>query len=392
MNLPSQEICTGCQACFNVCPRKAISMNPDVEGFLQPSVNDAICIKCGLCEKVCPLLHLDKCFPINIHKRFLCGVSKSYEIWKQSSSGGMFSEICYSQSEKAPIIFGARFDGVDYVRHDYSEGVEGINIFRKSKYIQSDIRSSMKECKHFLDTGRLVIFSGTPCQIAGLNCFLAKDYKNLITVEFICHGVGSRKVFSDCLSIIENKKHKHLLRYTFRSKENLSKAGGYISFWEFEDGKSYNEEVDLYNQFFLNNLCLRKACSGNCKFRNEKRCADITLADSREEKTIYKNKDSKNWSIIVANTEKGASIVTEVEKRAELYSYPRELLLTNNPYYFVDKPFNAQRQFFFNSYINNGQDILPRLAKEMQLREKLWLKPSLWTRVIRRLKKILHYA
>lgn len=388
MRIPSPQDCTGCQACFNACPVSAISMREDAEGFLQPRIDSAKCIVCGMCERACPLLDLESCIPVNVDKRPMCGISRSQDVWFQSSSGGMFSELCLALADMNPVVFGARFDQDSIVRHGFSDGVEGIGIFRKSKYVQSDMGKMMRECRRFLEEGRYAIFSGAPCQIAGLRRYLGRNYERLLTVEFICHGVGSPKVFRDCLQSEERRRGKKIVRYTFRSKAVVGMSDVHVSRFEFADGSSVSEKRDLYNRFFLNQLCLRRSCMENCKFRHERRSADITLGDCREERTLYPDKDGRNWSVVIGNTEKGVDLVSALSERSELHPYPLELLRLTNPLYFHTTPGNALRDEMFRLYLS-GKD-LDTVASVLHLKDNA--KKGLWSfgkRVVRKVQRMV---
>lgn len=351
MKLANENLCTGCAACVNACPFDAISMQSDAEGFLQPIVDSIKCKNCGKCERACPIISsIPK--PLQIEKHPLCGASSSDEIWRASASGGAFSEICLALDDKNPVIFGARFDGSARVIHDSVEGAAAIAPFRKSKYVQSDIGYSFRACRARLEEGRMVIFAATPCQIAGLRGYLGRDYDKLVTLEFICHGSGSPGFFKAWLDEIERKFGKKIAEYGFRFKAISGKnREEYTSFYRFCDNTEKVLPRDLYNRFFLNQLCLRKSCMENCPFRNEARYADITYADCRGEKSLYPDKDDKNWSVIIANTEKGKMVVEELKARMELRDYPCELLRATNPLYYRTTPGNPKRDEFFERYV-----------------------------------------
>lgn len=356
MKLADVNHCTGCGACVNACPFDALTMKMDVEGFLQPVVDQAKCRECGKCTRSCPLVtKIAK--PEQVEKRPLCGCSNSDEVWRDSASGGAFSEICAALSEQNPIVFGACFEDVSKVVHSYVEGVDKIAPFRKSKYVQSDIGLTFRECRGFLEEGRTVIFAGTPCQIAGLRGYLAKDYNNLVTLEFICHGSGSPGFFEACLREQEKKFGKKIVEYQFRYKlKNAPNREQYLSFYRFSDGSIKTVPIDLYNKFFLSQLCLRKSCMERCPYRNESRYADITYADCRGERTLYPDKDEKNWSVIIANTKKGEEIVEKLKSRMLIKEYSIELLRLTNPLYYRTTPGNPKRDEFFRSYVA-GEEI-----------------------------------
>jgi coenzyme F420-reducing hydrogenase beta subunit len=177
-------------------------MREDDEGFLYPEINDAICIQCSLCEKICPVLVL-----VNSRKPLYVYAAKNPDepIRRESSSGGMFTLLAEAVILRGGVVFGARFNEKWEVIHDYTENKEGLAEFRGSKYVQSRIGNTYIQAREFLEAGRVVMFSGVPCQIAGLKGFLQKDYDNLVTVDLVCHGVPSPKVWQRYLYEVVEK-------------------------------------------------------------------------------------------------------------------------------------------------------------------------------------------
>jgi len=350
MSLVSSEFCTGCAACVNVCPKSAIHMQSDCEGFLQPIINKEFCVNCGLCENVCPLPILDRLCPVQIDKNPVCGITTNTKIWRESSSGGAFTEICEAVRCRNPIVFGACFKEDLSVYHRYVTSVDEISPFRKSKYVQSDVGFTFRQCRDFLESGRYVLYSGTPCQIAGLRSYLGHDSPNLLCVEFICHGVGSPLVFKKSIKAVAAQKNEVLLRYEFRTKESGLGDDTYCSLYTFKTGRSMSVVRDIYNKLFLNQLCLRKSCMENCRFRNSRRFADITMGDARGEETIYADKGNKNWSVIIANTQKGEDVMRMLGKSMDVRPYPIALLAKTNPLYFRTTRGNPMRDNFFRDF------------------------------------------
>lgn len=184
--------CCGCEACAQRCPKQCIAMHADAEGFLYPRINTAACIDCGLCEQVCPVLR-----PAAPRTPTAVYAAKNPDerIRMESSSGGVFTLLAERTIRAGGVVFGARFDEAWEVVHDSTETIEGLAAFRGSKYVQSRIGTSFARAEEFLKQGRQVLFTGTPCQIAGLNRFLRRSYDNLLTVDVVCHGVPSPLVW-----------------------------------------------------------------------------------------------------------------------------------------------------------------------------------------------------
>ncbi len=191
INIIDKQDCCGCWACVQVCPRQCISMHEDEEGFLYPKVDVSACMACGLCDKVCPEINQSKPKrPQNVY----AAINPDNAIREQSSSGGIFTMLAERTIESGGVVFGARFDEKWDVVHDYTETVDGLAAFRGSKYVQSRIGECYRQAGQFLKAGREVMFSGTPCQIAGLKKYLQREYDNLLAVDVVCHGVPSPKV------------------------------------------------------------------------------------------------------------------------------------------------------------------------------------------------------
>ena len=178
--------CCGCEACVQICPVNCIDTFVDDYGFIYPTVNSEKCIGCGLCDSVCPFLNQEsRTVPLKQYAAF----STDSEIRERSSSGGIFSLLAERVINKKGVVFGAGFDDNFVVHHLHCDSLDGLDILRGSKYVQSRIGNSFNLVKQLLSKSRQVLFSGTPCQIFALKLFLKKDYDNLLTVEVFCHGV-----------------------------------------------------------------------------------------------------------------------------------------------------------------------------------------------------------
>ena len=208
IKITRKEDCTGCHGCYNVCPKKCIDMKFDEEGFLYPSVDSDKCAECGLCEKVCPIIHTAE---VENEPIAVGCYNKDEKIRMESSSGGIFTLISELVIQTGGVVFGAEFDENYNIRHSYVDNMEDLHKFRGSKYVQSTIGSSYYDAKQFLEQGRQVLFSRTPCQIAGLKRYLQKDYDNLICQDMVCHGVPSTYVWEHYKNFIANvRKYKVL--------------------------------------------------------------------------------------------------------------------------------------------------------------------------------------
>ena len=300
IQITDKSLCCGCASCVQKCPKQCISLKEDCEGFLYPEVDKSICIDCGLCKKVCPVHYQGE-----EHKPLKVYAAKNHdeEIRKQSSSGGIFTWIAEKVIQEGGVVFGARFDENWEVRHDYTETFEGLAAFRGSKYVQSRIEDNYRKAETFLKQGRKVLFCGTPCQIAGLKCFLRKEYENLLTIDIVCHGVPSPGVWRKYLiekiaGISDDKRNIRVEEISFRDKitgwKNYSFSLTLSHFDEnrIRHNKSYSElsRKNYFMKGFLADLYLRPSCYA-CPAKSGKSGSDITLGDLWGAPNIIGNED-----------------------------------------------------------------------------------------------------
>lgn len=297
--------CCGCGACAQICPKQCISIQADGKGFLHPCVNTELCIDCGLCEKVCPVLTSKQSHePL----KFFAAKNPDGEVRRQSSSGGVFSMLAERTIKDGGVVFGALFDEDWNVLHDYTETIKGLSQFRGSKYVQSRIGDCFIKAKSFLSEGRKVLFSGTPCQIAGLKLFLGKEYENLLTVECVCHGVPSVSLWNQYLNE-RASKDKQSIR-NIKSIDFRDKVTGWRNYSftiEYMDGSKYSvpHDINPWVRAFIRNLDLRPSCY-KCKFKTLQSFADITIGDLWGVEYICpQDTDNKGLTLVIVHTKKG---------------------------------------------------------------------------------------
>lgn len=311
IEITNLDNCAGCYACVNACPRNCIELVPNNEGFRYPVVNRELCIDCHLCEKACPYINLSIKGDIIKNADIYTIRSKSEVVLQKSASGGIFYELAKVVIQDGGVVFGAVWGSkYDEVYHKCATSIEELSDMQGSKYIQSDIKSCYKEAKNLLNNGKLVCFSGTPCQIAGLFTYLQKDYINLITCDLICHGVPSPFVLTKFLEEIEQREEKKIVRY-YRDKSSGWTPTSYTAV--FEDGSTLTGlKNNAYSKLFTYyNAQQRKSCYA-CRFTRYPRIADITLGDYFVRKnaldihgTEVKATDNKGLSLITINTRQG---------------------------------------------------------------------------------------
>lgn len=332
--------CCGCEACRNICPRQCILMKDDKEGFLYPEVNLADCIDCGLCEKVCPVLHPAKeRRPVAVYAAKHCDDN----IRLVSSSGGVFTFIAEKVIDEGGVVFGARFNDQWKVIHDYVETKERLSCLRGSKYVQSRIGDTYKQALHFLQSGRKVLFTGTSCQIAGLKLFLRKEYDNLLTADVICHGVPSPKVWKKFLDEITSTNRLQVTDISFRNKQK-----GWRNY--FLSVKSDEKELSdipvysgIYSHLFLADLMLRPSCY-SCPAKSGESCSDITLGDFWGiENILPEFDDDKGCSVALLYNPKSKYFIEGMNISDVVYNQAKQ----GNPSLEVSANCPVNRNYFF---------------------------------------------
>ena len=270
--------CSGCEACANICPKNAIEMVRDAEGFAYPKINPELCIRCGRCDATCPALNFQEKKASALPPTF-AAIYDDDKILRHSSSGGIFSALSEIILNDGGIVFGAGYDKNWRVVHTEAKNLDELENLRSSKYVQSQIGSVYRQVRSALKSQK-VLFSGTPCQCAGLKNFLGGDHENLLTVEIVCHGTPSPELWE---KYIDEIGYAHSITgVNFRSKRN-GWGGRGVSFIEINFSDKENifsaNSNNLYGRLFLRNLTLRPSCSA-CKFRFPNSAGDLSLGDA----------------------------------------------------------------------------------------------------------------
>lgn len=323
-NLPT-KLCTGCSACADRCPKHCIVMKSDATGFLYPHIDISTCIECGLCEKVCPVLTMhEETPPLAVY----AGRNIDAEVVKESSSGGIFTLLAMHTLAVGGVVFGAMFDKDWNVVHGYIMDEKELPRLRGSKYVQSRIGAAYIDAERFLKKGKQVLFSGTPCQVAGLKSFLGKQYDNLVAVDFICHGVPSPKVWKKYLKDFIKSDDILIQQAAIKGISFRDKRLGWreycltISMELFDKGKikknvchSESSSTNLFIKGFLSNLYLRNSCY-QCPFKSWRNKSDITIADAWGIETVAPQlNDDKGYSLIIPKTICGCNIIKALENK-----------------------------------------------------------------------------
>lgn len=313
--LASLQQCTGCSACSSMCPQQCIHMIRNAEGFPYPAIDHSRCTDCGLCEKVCPIVsedHAEKGYPLEVWG------AKALDdaVREKSSSGGIFSLLANLVLGSGGYVFGAAYtEDFRNVNHRMIHSMKEVQLLRGSKYMQSNLTGGgYQVVKEKLDAGAQVLFSGTPCQIKGLMAYLQREYDNLLTVEIICHGVPSAKLWQKYIDFLRSRKGRVFERVNFRDKCHGWKMFGLKI--EFNGQKSYYRSHirDSYMQMFLQNLSLRPSCY-RCQAKEKGSGADLTLGDFWGVRRIQPElNDDKGVSIVFVNSVRGSKAFHDIQK------------------------------------------------------------------------------
>lgn len=319
------EACYGCYACQQACAHNAIQMLPNKEGFLYPVIDEAKCVDCGLCTKVCPT-QTSNISPL-LHKTpdtVYAAWQKQLEDRLESTSGGVFYALASEFINQGGVVYGVGYASRLTVCHQRFTDIESLKQARGSKYVQSDINATYRQAKVDLQQGHPVLFSGTPCQIAGLRLYLRKEYPNLMTIDLVCHGVPSPAIFKDHIAWIENKFGKKLKDFKFRSK---AKSGwrSYVKYI-FEGNSSVRFFLgrDYYCHAFHQGYLNRASCF-ECEFSRSQRVADITLSDfwnGEKHSHILKRQRKYGFNLIMCNTAPGRKLLESTHSKLEMIEMP----------------------------------------------------------------------
>lgn len=377
----------GCGACFNVCPKNAIEMVEDSEGFKYPKINEERCIKCGLCERICPMINIAE--SNNTDKpNVYAAWSKDINTRLDSTSGGMFSEFANEIFNSGGYVCGAVYDEEWKVEHILtSEKKELINI-RSSKYLQSNTNNIYRKIKEKLQDGKKVLFCGSPCQVAGLYNFLGKDYDNLYTCDFICRGMNSPKIFKMYISDLEGKYKSKVRSIKFKNKKY-----GWHNFHtkiEFENGKRYfgNRYIDSFMVGYLQYTAFMRPSCYECKFKGLPRKGDITLADFWGIENIDKNLDNdQGTSMLLINSKNGKELFEKIKDNIEYKEIKSEKVFNDNvcTYKSPDRT-KAREEVFKNidkmNYKELSSNFFP--TPKLKRRIKIYIKRSKLYRKLRK--------
>lgn len=314
--------CCGCTACVSACPRGAITMVPDPDkGFLYPEIDPVACIGCHLCERVCPIHDPDH-FKNQQEPAFYLAKHRQLPVRMASTSGGAFTALSDAMLARGGVIYGVVWTGDWKVVHGRAEDAAGRDRMRISKYVQSDLRGIFKQVKNDLRAGREVLFTGTPCQTAGLKGYLSRhasqDMKRLVLCDLLCYGVPSPRIWEDFKAMLR-EEYPGATNFQFRSKRiDWNRDNSNVGFF-FEDGAGETHMDDRFYRLFFGRKCISRESCGDCRFCDVRRPSDLTIADYwGVEKYAPEKNDPTGVSTILCSTEQGDALLREASAALHL--------------------------------------------------------------------------
>lgn len=361
--LPDKIKCCGCGACSQICPGKAITMVPDSEGFPYPSVDADKCVRCSLCERACPVLDpFESKEPLGTYAM----INPDDKVRLSSSSGGVFYALADEVIRSGGVVFGACYDRKWQVIQKSADSIRDIASFMGSKYMQSDTCETFAECEKFLKAGRMVLYSGTPCLIAGLNRFLRRDYESLLTVDVICHGVPSPKVWKKYLENIAGDVC-NVMSVNMRDKHD-GWADYSIAIDYCKDGNNHQYRSpfrgDRFMQAFLKDMILRPSCH-NCSFKGLRSGSDISIGDFWGVDSVMPEiNDGKGVSLVLINTEKGKQAMEGLDINASQTTF-EDGVRGNSA--IVRSPEPWPRRSYFFSKLDSCEDVSELIIDSLTL-------------------------
>lgn len=377
--------CTGCQACVSICPKNCISMVTSGDGFRLPDISIENCVQCGECEKVCPVLHTQI---VSTNTLALAIKNRNEKDRKDSTSGGVFPLLAELVLNRNGAVFGAMYDENFDVKHVSITDYNKISLLQGAKYTQSIVGEALGEVKKELESGCHVLFSGTPCQCAGLKTFLGKEYDNLITVDIICHGVPSPKVWQAYIDYRSQKENNGVRpqRINMRSKVSGWSRYGYSADFDYGNGKitRIHNSQDLFMQAFIGNICLRNSCS-NCKAKGVERCTDFTLGDYWGIWNQHPEfDDNKGTSVVFVHTQKGREILEQLSDKMDCLKVDIEDAYKENGSLVNSSPAHSGRDEFLEQITaDNFEDLVKKYFPQESVQ-----KSGLLQRIKRKLRRI----
>ncbi|MCM1238784.1 MAG: Coenzyme F420 hydrogenase/dehydrogenase, beta subunit C-terminal domain [Lachnospiraceae bacterium] len=327
-------------------------MKTDSEGFLYPSIDEDKCVKCGLCKAVCPIQNPVREEPFEQEAYFI--QNKNLDVLKDSTSGGFFTALAEYVISKGGIVYGAAMNEKLQARHIGVCNTDQLGRFRKSKYVQSSTANTYREARHELEKGRMVCYSGTPCQIEGFKKYLGKDYENLITCDVVCRAVPSPLILKKYIDYIEEKKKNRMADLVFRDKSVYGYKYSVITALDNKNGRIYQcgVESDPYLRAFFTNVSVRPSCY-KCSFKKQYRVSDFTMWDAFNVGRFSKELDNDLGATrVLVHTSKGRRIFEQIQDHFRIFQTTPEMITDKVKEMYESVEYNRKREGFFQDAEN----------------------------------------
>ncbi len=348
ITITDKQLCCGCSACANACPKSCIEMQQDSEGFLYPHINESQCIQCNLCERVCPIRQ-SRQSDENPAQRGYVFRHPSKDTKALSSSGGFFPALAEEIIRSGGIVYGAAFDSEWNVAHTDAVNTNELKRLQGSKYVESRIGDTFRTIKQQLTEGKTVLFSGTPCQTAGLLSYLQKSYNNLYTMDIVCHAVPSPLIFQQYMSVQKTKYNDQIASVNFRDKRSYGYKYSTMSLSDKKNQMLYSRGIDTdeFTRAFFSDICDRPSCYA-CHFKGRYHVSDFTVWDCFD---IYRFDptwdDDLGTSSVLANTDKAAALLEKIGQESTLKEVDADALTKDTHYMFHSVRMHPKRKQFF---------------------------------------------
>jgi len=372
--------CCGCSGCVDVCPYAAIKMKEDEEGFLYPHIDENLCVNCGICGKMCAFANYKPVSPEKNTSVCYAAKHKNLNVRMNSRSGGIFVSCSDWILRRNGVVYGCILDKNLKAIHFRAETADMRNKMCRSKYVQSDTRDIFVQIKKDLEKGRMVLFSGTGCQVDSVYAYLKckkTDISRFYTMDIICHGCVSPKIYSDYLQFLEKKYKGKVTRFDFRDKTACGWDGHIETF--VINGKKRKSVA--YRNIFYSNLSIRPSCY-NCKYATVSHPSDLTIGDAWGIKTAKPDfNDNRGVSLFIVNSEKGKAMLNQIKSECEVIKLSLSDMMQPNLIE-PSKP-NGDRKKFWRIYKNGGIEAIVKNYGDVSVKKKI----KVWTKY--RIRKIL---
>ena len=368
----NKKLCSGCGACTQACSHKALTMQPDKEGFLYPILDEEKCIQCGLCDVICPMISESHQENMNPEGFAYLVTTKDRNLTLNSATVGLCTYLSKDCIQDNGVSFGVVLNESEWkANHVCADSASMIEKMRNSKYLQSETRNTYSEVKSLLNDKKNVLYIGTPCQIAGLKAFLRKPYETLLTIDIVCHGVFSSKLVALEVEYWENLFNGKLSNLRFRSKRFFPWFMGGVVNFDITDSKGKTVHVERHAKSSPTYRCfaysgdgysynIRPSCY-SCPFRGKGRYCDLTVGDAwglnKKYPQLFTSYNMRNGvSILICNTMKGVNVGNKIESFYDLYAIPVESVFVQPALLPTNRNIPAKRKAIYaNDNIPYGQ-------------------------------------